>query len=201
VRAIPVKWVFETKRNVDGNVERYKARLVAKGFRQLEGVDFTKVFAPVSKHATLRALLARVAHHDMELHQLDIKTAFLNGQLEEEVYVEQLPGYAGGGAGKVCRLHRALYGLKQAPRAWHKRLSEELNSLGVTAASADAGQKLNFPTEDLERRGGPARRSGLQRPLRPLLQPCPPPPGYRSTVRGFFPSVRWVFYADQFLKR
>ena len=147
VRAIPVKWVFKTKRNVDGNVERYKARLVAKGFRQLEGVDFTEVFAPVSKHATLRALLARVAHHDMELHQLDIKTAFLNGQLEEEVYVEQPPGYAGGGAGKVCRLHRALYGLKQAPRAWHKRLSEELNSLGFTASSADAGLYTKLDVE------------------------------------------------------
>ena len=141
VRIIPVKWVFKTKRNVDGNVERYKARLVAKGFRQLEGVDFTEVFAPVSKHATLRALLARVAHHDMELHQLDIKTAFLNGELEEEVYVEQLPGYAGGGAGKVCRLHRALYGCtaKQAPRAWHKRLSEELNSLGFTVSTRTLG--------------------------------------------------------------
>ena len=147
MRAIPVKWVFKTKRNVDGNVERYKARLVAKGFRQLEGVDFTEVFAPVSKHATLRALLARVAHHDMELHQLDIKTAFLNGQLEEEVYVEQPPGYAGGGAGKVCRLHRALYGLKQAPRAWHKRLSEELESLGFTASSADAGLYTKLDVE------------------------------------------------------
>ena len=147
VRAIPVKWVFKTKRNVDGNVERYKARLVAKGFRQLEGVDFTEVFAPVSKHATLRALLARVAHHDMELHQLDIKTAFLNGQLEEEVYVEQPPGYAGGGAGKVCRLHRALYGLKQAPRAWHKRLSEELESMGFTASSADAGLYTKLDVE------------------------------------------------------
>ena len=147
VRAIPVKWVFKTKRNVNGNVERYKARLVAKGFRQLEGVDFTEVFAPVSKHATLRALLARVAHHNMELHQLDIKTAFLNGQLEEEVYVEQPPGYAGGGAGKVCRLHRALYGLKQAPRAWHKRLSEELESMGFTASSADAGLYTKLDVE------------------------------------------------------
>ena len=147
VRPIPVKWVFKTKRNVDGNVERYKARLVAKGFRQLEGVDFTEVFAPVSKHATLRALLARVAHYDMELHQLDIKTAFLNGQLEEEVYVEQPPGYVGGGAGKVCRLHRALYGLKQAPRAWHKRLSEELDSLGFTASSADAGLYTKLDVE------------------------------------------------------
>ena len=101
----------------------------------------------MSKHATLRALLARVAHHDMELHQMDIKTAFLNGQLEEEVYVEQPPGYAGGGARKVCRLHRALYGLKQAPRAWHKRLSEELNSLGFTASSADAGLYTKLDVE------------------------------------------------------
>ena len=78
---------------------------------------------------------------------MDIKTAFLNGQLEEEVYVEQPPGYAGGGAGKVCRLHRALYGLKQAPRAWHKRLDEELTSLGFTASSADAGLYTKLDVE------------------------------------------------------
>ena len=100
----------------------------------------------MSKHATLRALLARVAHYDMELHHLDIKTAFLNGQLEEEVYVEQPPGYAGGGNGKVCRLHRALYGLKQAPRAWHNRCVARQrfrNSLGKKKKpTASAGKSL-----------------------------------------------------------
>ncbi|KAJ9524212.1 hypothetical protein QJQ45_004986 [Haematococcus lacustris] len=91
----------------------------------------------VCKHATVRALLAVAAAEDMELEHLDVKTAFLNGRLEEVIYMHQPAGYEDG-SGRVCRLHRALYGLRQAPRAWHARLKEELEHLGFTASAADS---------------------------------------------------------------
>jgi hypothetical protein len=134
-KALPAKWVYRTKYNQDGSVDRYKARLVVKGFAQRPGVDFTELFAPVSRYATLRALLAHVAANDLELHQLDVKVAFLNGPLQETIFMVQPPGFERGD--DVCRLKRALYGLRQAPRAWHARLVAELRAFGFTPSDAD----------------------------------------------------------------
>ncbi|KAJ9519998.1 hypothetical protein QJQ45_014723, partial [Haematococcus lacustris] len=138
-RVLPTKWVLKVKRDAAGNIEKLKARLVAKGFYQQSGVDVGDVYAPVSKHTTLRTLLAKAAAEDMEIHQLDFETAFLNGQLEpgEVIYVQQPEGFEEGSINTVCRLQKALYGLRQAPRAWHARLSEELLSIGFKASEAD----------------------------------------------------------------
>ena len=144
VKPIPVKWVYKIKRDANGNIERYKARLVAKGYMQREGIDFNEVYAPVSKAATMRALLSLVAADDLELEQLDIKTAFLNGDLEETLYMQQPPGYQEGGHGMACRLVKALYGLRQAPRAWHTRLKAELEAMGFTATEADASLFVRY---------------------------------------------------------
>jgi hypothetical protein len=94
--------------------------------RQREGFDFHETYAPVTKHATVRTLFALAAAHDLDLHHLDISTAFLNGELEEEVYVQQPPGFPVGPKGKVCKLKKALYGLKQAPMARHSTFTNTL---------------------------------------------------------------------------
>ena len=136
-KAVPVKWVFKIKRDQNGSVTRFKARLVVQGFRQQQGVDFDEVFAPTSKHTTLRLLLAIAAANDLEIQQLDIKTAFLNGFLEEQVYVKQPPGFPLGSPDLVCHLNKALYGLRQAPRAWFTRLKQELVGMGFTPSESD----------------------------------------------------------------
>lgn len=136
-KAIPCKWVFDYKLDATGSITRYKARLVAKGFRQREGIDYTEVFAPVSKYTTLRALLAIAASADWELHQLDIKTAFLNGTLTETIFIEQPPGYNNGDPTMALRLHKSIYGLKQASRTWYETLAEVLIAAGYTPSAAD----------------------------------------------------------------
>ena len=130
-RAIGLKWVFKVKKDPAGNVIKYKARLVAKGYAQRQGVDFDEVFAPVARMETVRLLLALAAHCGWQVHHMDVKSAFLNGDLAEEVYVHQPPGFINSGEEhKVLRLHKALYGLRQAPRAWNAKLDASLTSLG-----------------------------------------------------------------------
>jgi hypothetical protein len=138
-KVIPVHWIFSVKVDEFGNISRFKARLVAQGCRQVPGIDVDEVFAPTSSFGARRALLAVAAAKDFEIHQVDIKTAFLNGELEEEVYVSQPPGFENGDTNIVCRLKKALYGLKQAPRAWHKTLSDKLQTMGYTVCKSDAG--------------------------------------------------------------
>jgi len=127
----------ERKRGADGDVSRYKGRYVVRGDTQTAMVDYNEVWAPVARHATLRALLAKCAGESLTLCQLDVETAFLNGVMEEEVYVRQPVGYERGPHGKVCKLIKALYGLKQDSRAWYKKLVEALLAGGFRATDAD----------------------------------------------------------------
>jgi hypothetical protein len=130
-RAIGLKWVFKAKRDPDGKINKHKARLVAKGYAQREGVDFDEVYAPVARIETIRLLIALAAQNGWKVHHMDVKSAFLNGDLIEEVYVHQPPGFiVKNGDGKVLKLKKALYGLRQAPRAWNARLDKELLKLG-----------------------------------------------------------------------
>ncbi|GKV40339.1 hypothetical protein SLEP1_g47998 [Rubroshorea leprosula] len=124
-KAIGVKWVYKVKKNAQGKVEKYKARLVAKGYIQEYGIDYDEVFAPVARLETIRLIISLVAQNKWKIYQMDVKFAFLNGYLEEEVYVQQPLGYVvKGHEDRVLKLKKALYGLKQAPRAWYSRIDK-----------------------------------------------------------------------------
>jgi hypothetical protein len=134
---LPCKWVFKTKTHADGSVERFKARLVVGGHRQKEGIDYSEVYAPVSRYSTLRMLLSKVASEDLELHSLDISNAFLNGDIDKPVYMKQPEGFTSGNPKLSCRLKKTLYGLKQAPKQWYLVLSKQLAALGFTPSDND----------------------------------------------------------------
>ncbi|KAL1214071.1 Retrovirus-related Pol polyprotein from transposon TNT 1-94 [Cardamine amara subsp. amara] len=137
-KTVGCKWIFKTKRDSKGNIERYKARLVAKGFTQKDGIDYTETFSPVSKKDSLRIVLGLVAHYDLELHQMDVKTAFLNGELEEEVYMDQPEGFVTAGKENlVCRLRKSIYGLKQASRQWYLKFDNTILSYGFVEVIVD----------------------------------------------------------------
>jgi len=121
-KPIDCKWILKKTLKPDGSVDKYKARLVAKGFKQRENIDFFDTFSPVTKITFIRVLIALAAIHNLEVHQMDVKTAFLNGELEEEIYMEQPEGFViHGQETKVCKLDKYLYGLKHAPKQWHEK--------------------------------------------------------------------------------
>ena len=135
---IGTKWVFRNKQDENGVVTRNKARLVAHGFTQVESLDFEETYAPVARLEAIRMLLAYAAHHNFKLYQMDVKSAFLNGPIQELVYVEQPPGFEDHKfLNHVYKLQKALYGLKQAPRAWYECLKEFLLQQGFEIGKAD----------------------------------------------------------------
>ena len=138
-KAIGCKWVYAKKEGFPGKNEiRYKARLVAKGYAQKEGIDYNEVFSPVVKHLSIRILLALVAQYDLELVQLDVKTAFLHGDLEEEIHMTQPDGFkVADKENWVCKLTKSLYGLKQSPRQWYKRFDQFMKGQRYTRSKFD----------------------------------------------------------------
>ncbi|KAJ4721737.1 Retrovirus-related Pol polyprotein from transposon TNT 1-94 [Melia azedarach] len=138
-KIVTCKWVYKKKEG-ETSVEgiKYKARVVARGFTQREGVDYNEIFSPVVRHTSIRVLLAIVAHQDLELEQLDVKTAFLHEELEKEIYMTQPDGFqVPGKEDYVCKLKKSLYGLKQSPRQWYKRFDSYMIEIGYTKSPYD----------------------------------------------------------------
>ena len=132
------KWVFKAKTDADGHVERYKARLVAQGFSQKFGTDYDETFSPVARLESVRALIALSVQQGLKLHQVDVTTAFLNGELEEEVYMKQPEGFVVPGKEHlVCKLKKSIYGLKQSPRCWNTALHNQLKKMGFVQTATD----------------------------------------------------------------
>jgi hypothetical protein len=132
------KWVFKKKLRLDGTIEKYKARLVAKGYTQKEREDFFDTYSPVARLTTIRVLLSPAASYGLLVHQMDIKMVFLNGELEEEIYMDQPDGFVSKGQERmVCKLLKSLYSLKQAPKQWHEKFDRTLMSTGFVVNETD----------------------------------------------------------------
>ncbi|RVX02202.1 Retrovirus-related Pol polyprotein from transposon TNT 1-94 [Vitis vinifera] len=136
-KALHNKWVYRIKNEHNGS-KRYKARLVVKGFQQKKGIDYTEIFSPVVKMSTIRLVLGMVAAENLHLEQLDVKTAFLHGDLEEDLYMIQPEGFiVQGQENLVCKLRKILYDLKQAPRQWYKKFDNFMHRIGFKRCEAD----------------------------------------------------------------
>ncbi|KAJ9538190.1 hypothetical protein OSB04_030923 [Centaurea solstitialis] len=147
---IKTKWIFRNKKDESGLIVRNKARLVAKGYSQQEGIDYDETFAPVARIEAIRIFLAYAAHKNIKVFQMDVKSAFLNGVLHEEVYIEQPEGFVDPDfPDHVCILDKALYGLKQAPRAWYETLTNHLLSKGFKRGTIDTTLFLKKEGDDL----------------------------------------------------
>jgi hypothetical protein len=133
---VRLKWVFCIKRGPNGTIQKYKAHIVVQGFTQIEGIDYDKTFAPVAKFASLRAILALAAEYDLELHQMDVNSAYLNGELKEEIYMNAPPSLEIP-EGMVLKLVKAMYGTKQGGRVWYENIRDTLKSMGYTCTEAD----------------------------------------------------------------
>jgi hypothetical protein len=132
------KWVYKIKHAADRSVDKYKARFVAREFSQKEGEYYDETFAPVVRYTSIRAIISLAASMGWNLHQMDVKTTFLNGEIEEEVYIEQPQGFEVHSRDThICRLKKSLYGLKQAPRAWYARMDNYLTRFGFSKSHAD----------------------------------------------------------------
>ena len=136
---VSFRWIYKVKQANDGSVDKHKVRFVSRGFSQVEGIDYNETFAPVARYSSIRLILALSAQMGWKIHQMDVKTTFLSGKIEEEVYIEQPKGFETfDRESHVCRLKRDLYGLKQAPHVWYTMIDNYFIGLGSTKSEADA---------------------------------------------------------------
>jgi hypothetical protein len=147
-KIVDCKWVYKMKCDSKGNIERFKARLVAKGFTQREGIDYTETFSTVSFEDSLRIIMTLVVHYDLELHQMDVKTTLLNGDLLENIYMAEPKGFVMKGKKHIrCHLKKSIYGLKQASRQWYLKFDETIRNFGFKENEEDNCIYAKFRSE------------------------------------------------------
>jgi hypothetical protein len=144
------RWLFKIKHAGDGSIEKYKARFVARGFSKKEGIDYEETFTPVARYTSIRTIIALAAKMKWNLHQMDVKSTFLNGVIKEEVYIEKNQGFeVEDRKSYVCKLKKALYGLKQSLRDWYGQIDNFLMSLGFTKSKADSNLYFKVMNDEL----------------------------------------------------
>ena len=149
-RVVGCIWLFKRKEGIPGSEQpSYKTRLVAKGYSQVQGVDFNEIYSPVVKHYSITIILSLVPQFDLELEQLDVKTAFLHGDLEETIYMDQPEGIKPGTENLVCLLKKSLYGLRQSPRQWYKRFDEFMLGIKFIRYSYDSCVYLKMKNDQV----------------------------------------------------